>query len=386
MAVLLMKENEQNVMRFIIPFIITLFLLACTQYTPANFGAAASFFPPSQILEVGIVNKYYVTRYEDKQDPSTEIQYRAYELLKDTLFVKNYNAGYELKTVKKYLFIDNIMTMIAGFAFDGRNNKSDFEILDGNFLVWNNEFKENLFHYKQNSKYFNRETALTQDLVEDTTYFGLKTKKFTNDYKVIITSEEDSSIYKGQDIRFYAEGKGNVYFRSKADNYLIEGELVEQIPMERFIQQKNHGHHRIAYIDPETSLLTQESFSPCDENPAEYFDYYNGTPAAHFKGKKGGLWALLHEYIKPELLEGESGYLSVRFLVNCQGETGYFTTEMSDLDYQEYTFPESLTQHLVAFTSSLKSWQATHIQGEARDSYAYIIYKIVDGKITEILP
>lgn len=373
-------------MRLIILFICGLFLYSCVDQSPADFGIASDYYPPKHILEKGIVNKYYVTRFEDKQDRLTDIQYKEYKLINDTLITHNYNAGYELKSTRKFKFEDDIMKMISGTSIDSRNNKSDLEISSENYLVWNNSYENNLFHYVQESKYFTREMAITQDLVEDTMYLGLKTKKFTNDYKVIVSTSKDSTIYKGQDIRFLSKGKGDVFFRSITDNYTLIGELVEQIPIDSFDKLKNHGHHRIAYIDPRESLIKDPSFTSCNENSGEFFDYYNGDPDAHLEGRKGKKWSYVKKYLENDKIKDISAYLSVRFLVNCEGEIGYFTTEEADLDYNEFSFPKEAKMHLVELTHKMKGWQPTKIRGEARDSYAYIIYKIEDGKVTEILP
>ena len=60
----------------------------------------------------------------------------------------------------------------------------------------------------------------------------------------------------------------------------------------------------------------------------------------------GGFWEIKQHYQSAYPLDAfaslkdNSGIITIRFIVNCEGETGYFRVEQCDLDYK----PTSLNQ------------------------------------------
>ncbi|USD25093.1 hypothetical protein [Flagellimonas marinaquae] len=125
--------------------------------------------------------------------------------------------------------------------------------------------------------------------------------------------------------------------------------------------------------------VDSEEFSPCGEYSI-YPYYHVGT--YHRGGKK---------HIKKKLLskintEGlpSNGLLTVRFVVNCKGETGYFRTKMTDAELKEINVPTSTLEHFYNLILELEEWMPGKIKGTAVDSYAQIVFKVEQGKITDI--
>ena len=72
--------------------------------------------------------------------------------------------------------------------------------------------------------------------------------------------------------------------------------------------------------------------------------------------------------------------------MNCEGKAGRYTIHENDLDLNPKKFNQDLVEHLFEVTTQLQDWEPTIFKEQKRDSYMYISYRIVDGKIVEILP
>lgn len=138
--------------------------------------------------------------------------------------------------------------------------------------------------------------------------------------------------------------------------------------------------HDVGYIDPETAL-GEKNFATCDN---EIFQYHNAVPHGGYKyGKKALRDTVRRKY---KTTPGESGYLTFRFVVNCEGKAGWYNIIENDLDLTPKHFDKELTAHLFELTQDLKEWRPLIFEDKPRDYYMYITYKLVDGEIREILP
>ncbi|MDA9773731.1 hypothetical protein N9B82_02130 [Saprospiraceae bacterium] len=352
----------------------------------ADFGLASAYYPPKAILEKGIVNKYHEKTTSDQYDDNINIHYTSYQLIDDSLQVNEYGAGFQLKSKRVYLFDDNIQRMISGVNYDFTQAEYPILIQQNAYKIWLEEYNDEILYYRQNMPTYSRELAITQDHTEDTTYLNERAKKFVSQYTNVVTRKSDTTTYKGENVFLYGLNKGKVHYRSKSERATTVGDLVEQMPMKTFLKRKSHGQHRIGYINPESILDKGTNFRPCTENQLDIHDYYNGSPPGNLKGKKGSKWSFIEQFLEPEKIAGQSGYLSIHFIINCKGEIGYFTVEQADLDYQPHQFSKVTIEHLMELTKKMHPWIPAKIWEENKDSYAYLIYKLKDGKIIEILP
>ncbi|MGL1888820.1 MAG: hypothetical protein OCD76_20075 [Reichenbachiella sp.] len=81
----------------------------------------------------------------------------------------------------------------------------------------------------------------------------------------------------------------------------------------------------------------------------------------------------------------QSGLIRIRFVVNCKGESGRFRMMAMDSAYAEYKFDTRITDQLLTLTQSLKGWLQTE-KNKPTDYYMYLIFKIEEGKLIEIMP
>lgn len=115
------------------------------------------------------------------------------------------------------------------------------------------------------------------------------------------------------------------------------------------------------------------------------FQYYQGTKEFSYKGEK----IAITEKLEKENIYSEkkiNGYITVRFLVNCEGKTGMFRLQHMSPDLIETTLDEELENKLLQFTKSLDGWMPKEVKGLKVDYYQYLTYKIENGKVSEVLP
>jgi len=149
---------------------------------------------------------------------------------------------------------------------------------------------------------------------------------------------------------------------------------------QKYIPKENSYKERVAYINPENSIAS-DGFETCNEY---IYDYYNPERAQYMNGKKELRKFILNNY--RNLGFSDSGYLNIRFVINCEGKVGRYVTHENDLDLNPIKFNSKLKTQLLQLTRELKQWKPNIIRGDTVDSYMYISYRIENGEITEIIP
>jgi|UPI000591B847 hypothetical protein len=136
-----------------------------------------------------------------------------------------------------------------------------------------------------------------------------------------------------------------------------------------------------AEFDPE---IDASDFQLCGSEKLvqQYFYFGQGL---QYEGEKTALRKRFKEAYVP-VETAQSGWIRIRFIVNCQGQAGRYRMIGSDLDYEEQTFDERITDQLLKITKSLDGWTVLSKGGKPRDYYQYLIFKINNGDLTDILP
>jgi len=130
--------------------------------------------------------------------------------------------------------------------------------------------------------------------------------------------------------------------------------------------------------------LDSKEFKPCHEDLVA--QYYNFGIPIQYKGEKPALERAFYENYSIKKIESENGYVTVRFVVNCEGRTGRFRVEELDNDYTIKTFDEQITKQLLAITKSLDGWEIKEYEYKKYDYYQYLTFKIENAQIIDILP
>ena len=125
--------------------------------------------------------------------------------------------------------------------------------------------------------------------------------------------------------------------------------------------------------------LYTSTFNPCDED--RIFQYY--TINTTYEGVKKAIKRKLLSKINPEKLP-KNGLLTVRFVVNCRGEAGYFRAKMIDSELNDIELPTEAVYDLFNLVSALEDWVPGMVQGETRDTYVQISFKLEQGNVIDI--
>ncbi len=130
--------------------------------------------------------------------------------------------------------------------------------------------------------------------------------------------------------------------------------------------------------------LDEKNFSLCNgEN--RVIQYFNLGDGLTYKGERKGLWKEINSQYNSIDVD-ESGWIRIRFIVNCNGQTGRFRVISADESYNEYKFDNRITDQLLEISKKLDGWEVKVSKGQQVDYYQYLIFKIQQGRLIEILP
>lgn len=138
-------------------------------------------------------------------------------------------------------------------------------------------------------------------------------------------------------------------------------------------------------------------FDPKMDNPdfklciPEYIAHYmssglTGNSAIDYKGEKYQIEQTFRKKYNSKFAKKESGYIRIRFVVNCEGKTDRFRIFQADENYLETEFDKSITNQIMEITKSLNGWNVKKYKEQPVDYYQYLIFKIENGQIVKILP
>lgn len=131
--------------------------------------------------------------------------------------------------------------------------------------------------------------------------------------------------------------------------------------------------------------IDNNTFEICNtEN--RIMQYFNNSQGLEFYGEKTEILKKFKSEFIPSKKENQNGIIRIRFIVNCKGETGRFRIIEADNHYKEFHFDSKITNQLLKITKTLNGWIAKESRNKEIDYYQYLIFKMVDGNINEILP
>ena len=185
--------------------------------------------------------------------------------------------------------------------------------------------------------------------------------------------------------QLFVEGIGRVWHRRRYADGTYTSELVEYLSPARLAALRASVPERIAYIDSADVLLHDPDFAWCRPQRELTRDYYNATPDVSVLGGHATLRRVLLPRLDLAALAGESGYLTLRFVVDCRGQIGMIAADEADLDFAPKTFPP---EAVAAFAKTLRAGDIAFDLSDAgdHDYYAYLTLKLRDGDVTDFLP
>ncbi|PKG43623.1 hypothetical protein [Psychroflexus sp. MES1-P1E] len=127
------------------------------------------------------------------------------------------------------------------------------------------------------------------------------------------------------------------------------------------------------------------NFKVCNGDD-QILQYFNLGEGPVYKGEKSKVLNKFKSNFKQVTDKEQNGLIRIRFVVNCEGKADRFRILQSDYNYQEIQFDKRIITQLTNITKGIESWQILYRDEVLIDYYMYLIIKITDGEITEILP
>lgn len=131
--------------------------------------------------------------------------------------------------------------------------------------------------------------------------------------------------------------------------------------------------------------LDDPDFKTCHGNESIY-QYFNFSDEPSYVGEKPALMAQYKTNYRLVKGKNQHGFIRIRFVVNCNGKAGRFRALQSDAHYQTIEFDKKIVKQLLDITKQIENWEVVYKNNEPVDYYQYLIFKINDGELTEILP
>lgn len=159
------------------------------------------------------------------------------------------------------------------------------------------------------------------------------------------------------------------------------------IPLISLAQEKSE--HKSVYPnyvgDIEFNVtIDNKDFELC--NSKHIFQYFNNSGGLEYEGEKLAIEKEFTEKYKSEIVINETGLIRINFVVNCKGKTDRFRLISMDENYEEKFFAPTITDQLMRITKNLNGWKGKKYKGKDIDYYQYLIFKIENGQLKEILP
>ena len=126
----------------------------------------------------------------------------------------------------------------------------------------------------------------------------------------------------------------------------------------------------IGYIDQSKALLN-DKYELC--NDGSLYQTYSSASLEAYKGSKKQFRDNLNATFNINNYT-DSGYLNFRFLVNCEGNAGWFEIIEMDLDLKETPLNQKMVNELFKFTAKSENWNVISYDNAPQNYYMYTSY------------
>lgn len=129
------------------------------------------------------------------------------------------------------------------------------------------------------------------------------------------------------------------------------------------------------------------NFKLCNESLIkQYYVRYSSDIPSGYKGEKAEIVDIFSRKYNSPILEGEDGYMTIRFVVNCEGKPGRFRVEEMDFNYLPKKFDSKIREKLLSITKGLEGWIPVSRDEKKYDFYQYLTFRLEKGQIKKIMP
>lgn len=88
----------------------------------------------------------------------------------------------------------------------------------------------------------------------------------------------------------------------------------------------------------------------------------------------------------PSRFKDINGFITFRFIINCQGYAGHYEIFQINNFYQAIEFEKQYIYQLFAFVKNLNNWPISKKGKKAFDYYTYVTFKVEHGNVTQVIP
>lgn len=131
---------------------------------------------------------------------------------------------------------------------------------------------------------------------------------------------------------------------------------------------------KIGNINKKEIIDQGTSFEPCSSTIYQYY-----STDAGYKTERYGIRKIISAPIHQLNFPNFSGNVTIRFVINCKNEIGYFRIKAVNQDYKKVELSDDLQKKIVSIIHQLKDWNGKNV-----DSYYQIQLKLKDGKVEDI--
>ncbi|WP_396632890.1 hypothetical protein [Maribacter sp. R86514] len=130
--------------------------------------------------------------------------------------------------------------------------------------------------------------------------------------------------------------------------------------------------------------LDDENFKVCHEDVTFPFNY--GGVGLIYTGEKTKLEDTIRNKFQDFQIDGQTGYITVRFIINCEGKSGRFRTTEMGLDLKPKKFNKDIVRQILEITKELDGWKAFEYNEKTWDYQQYLTFKFDNGLLKDIMP
>ena len=127
------------------------------------------------------------------------------------------------------------------------------------------------------------------------------------------------------------------------------------------------------------AAMDSPDFKLCDET-----NLVHSRTSLAYKGGKAKIEVLTREWLANGIGVDFEGFVSVHFLVNCQGRSGRVRLNAMDGSFAQKEAPEALVNQLRNMVLSLDEWVIMKPTNTGKDHSSYLIFKIVKGEVVAV--
>lgn len=135
---------------------------------------------------------------------------------------------------------------------------------------------------------------------------------------------------------------------------------------------------------PFDGQLDDKNFKLCNEDMTIPFNY--GGFGLVYEGEKKQLVKTINNKFNYPQTKGQTGYITVRFIINCEGQTGRFRVIEMDLNLKQKKFDKNISTQILNITKELDGWKSLQRWEKKWDVQQYLTFKFENGILIDILP